>query len=55
MLSVDQISQLAPDAASLKAGRDQAKLAKWQRAGVQESLLWGEIQGSGKETVERRV
>lgn len=55
MLGADQISQLAPDAASLKAGRDQAKPAKWQRSGLREPLLWGEIQGSGKEPYRTAV
>lgn len=49
MLSVEQISQLAPDPASLKAGREQAKPTKWQAAGFQGEILWGLIQGSGKE------
>jgi hypothetical protein len=49
MLSVDQINQLAPDPASLKAGREQAKPAKWRGAGSREAFVWGEIQGSGKE------
>lgn len=49
MLSVEQISQLAPDAASLKAGREQAKPSKWQGTGGQGELLWGRVQGSGKE------
>lgn len=48
MFTVDQINQLAPDAASLKAGREQAKPGKWQGLGVAEGLVWGLIQGSGK-------
>lgn len=49
MLSVDQINQLAPDPASLKAGREQAKLSKWRDTGMQADVLWGLIQGSGKD------
>jgi hypothetical protein len=36
MLTPEQITQLAPDPASLKAGREQARPAKWQDAGIRE-------------------
>lgn len=55
MLSVDQINQLAPDPASLKAGREQAKPSKWQAAGYQGAMLWGQIQGSGKDPYQTIV
>jgi len=48
MLSVNAINQLAPDAASLKAGREQGKPTKWLASGIQNDMVWGEIQGSGK-------
>ena len=45
--STEQIIALAPDAASAKAGRSLATASKWQNAGQNERLLWGECQGSG--------
>lgn len=44
----DRVLSLAPDAASAKAGQGQASPAKWPSLGQQESVLWGEVQGSGK-------
>ncbi|MCJ2137010.1 SWIM zinc finger domain-containing protein [Methylobacterium sp. J-026] len=46
-LSADQILDFAPDAASRKAGQDQAKPAKWHGLGRTGTLVWGEIKGSG--------
>lgn len=46
-LTAAQILDLAPDAASRKAGQDQAKPARWSGAGRVSSLIWGEINGSG--------
>jgi hypothetical protein len=50
-----QIAQMAPDAGSLKSGRDLANIRKWVGgfAGVQ--ALWGEIQGSGKDPYRTAV
>jgi hypothetical protein len=47
-LSEEQITALAPDASSLKAGRDLAVAAKWQLKGGSDRALWGHCQGSGK-------
>ncbi|MDR1189727.1 MAG: SWIM zinc finger family protein [Bifidobacteriaceae bacterium] len=41
------VEAMAPDAASLKAGRGLAKPARWPTLGAQEPVLWGECQGSG--------
>lgn len=46
-LTTTQILDLAPDAASRKAGQDQAKPAKWSRLGRAGTVIWGEIKGSG--------
>ncbi|MGV6809914.1 MAG: SWIM zinc finger family protein [bacterium] len=46
--SSDQVNQLAPDAASIKAAKKLNKPAKWPLLGVSDDALWGECQGSGK-------
>ncbi|MET7244185.1 SWIM zinc finger family protein [Methylobacterium sp. EM32] len=46
-LTTAQILDLAPDAASRKAGQDQAKPPKWSGLGRAGSVIWGEIKGSG--------
>jgi hypothetical protein len=51
----EQVSTMAPDAASLKAGRKLAELRKWQNLGQSEEAVWGEIQGSGKNTYQTRI
>ena len=47
-LSEDQIIKLAPDAASVKAGKGLASAAKWVLRGAGDRALWGHCQGSGK-------
>jgi len=44
----DQIVRLAPDDASVKAGKALAVNSKWQVRCVHEKALWGDCQGSGK-------
>lgn len=44
----EQVIAQAPDAASAKAGRALAALAKWVAAGCDEKAVWGECKGSGK-------
>jgi hypothetical protein len=53
--SKQQVEQLAPDASSLKAGKDLANLAKWVTLGISERALWGEVQGSGKNPYQTQV
>ncbi len=53
--SVQQVQQLAPDAASMQAGQGLAKPGKWQSLGRNERLLWGECQGSGANPYQVRV
>ncbi|WP_052573458.1 SWIM zinc finger family protein [Haloferula sp. BvORR071] len=55
MLTPDQITAIAPDAASLKAGRDLATPRKWQVTGGDAEVLWGLAMGSGKEPYQTRV
>jgi hypothetical protein len=43
----DRVVQLAPDAASLKAGQGLASAKKWVSLGRDELFAWGECQGSG--------
>ncbi len=47
-LTSEQITALAPDPASLRAGQALAAPGKWQNLGQTESAAWGEISGSGK-------
>lgn len=46
---------MAPDAASLKAGRDLATPRKWISVGWDADVLWGLAMGSGKEPYQCRV
>ena len=55
VLTPDQITAIAPDAASLKAGRDLGSPRKWQSLGGDECVLWGLAQGSGKDPYQTRV
>jgi hypothetical protein len=42
-----QILQLAPDSASMKAGKNLAAPPNWLSAAYNDRVLWGEIKGSG--------
>lgn len=55
MLTTDQITALAPDASSLKAGRDLGTPRKWQGIGGDDEVLWGLAMGSGKDPYQTRV
>lgn len=55
MWTVAQVEGLAPDAGSLKAGRQQASLSKWSGLGQDGRSLWGLCQGSGKEPYQVQV
>lgn len=48
MLTLDQVIALAPDAASVKAGRALASPGKWNSLGTNDEAIWGLAQGSGK-------
>ncbi len=51
----DLVTALAPDSASLKAGRGLASPGKWSLAGGNEEALWGLMQGSGKDPYQVQV
>ncbi|RYD22849.1 MAG: SWIM zinc finger family protein [Verrucomicrobiaceae bacterium] len=55
MLTPDQITAIAPDAASLKAGRDLGTPRKWESMGGDTEVLWGLAMGSGKQPYQTRV
>ncbi|WP_037714458.1 MULTISPECIES: SWIM zinc finger family protein [Actinomycetes] len=53
--SPERVLELAPDAASAKAGRGQAAPAKWADAGASGRAVWGACQGSGKRPYQTTV
>ncbi len=53
--SEEQILQLAPDTGSLKAGKDLAVTDKWQNYFFNTRVVWGEVQGSGKESYRTQI
>lgn len=54
-LTEEQATQLAPDASSLKAGKDLANERKWLNFQKNERVLWGEVQGSGKDPYRTQI
>lgn len=54
-LTGDLIRSLAPDSAALKAGQQLASAKKWTALGATDTVLWGEIQGSGAKPYQVRV
>ncbi|ASJ76180.1 SWIM zinc finger family protein [Granulosicoccus antarcticus] len=55
MISPDQVTALAPDAASFKAGKALAVASKWTDLGHNETMLWGLAKGSGKNPYKTQV
>ncbi|MBT9582791.1 SWIM zinc finger family protein [bacterium] len=55
MLTTAQVEALAPDASSLKAGRQLAEARKWSGLGQDARSLWGLCQGSGKDPYQAQV
>ncbi|MBS0378533.1 MAG: SWIM zinc finger family protein [Proteobacteria bacterium] len=53
--SKERVEQLAPDAASAKAGLGLAKPVEWPSLGRQDQIVWGECQGSGAKPYQVRV
>ncbi len=53
--SKQQVEALAPDFASLKAGKELAFLPKWVTLAFSDRALWGEVQGSGKNPYQTQV
>lgn len=54
-LSEEQTTQLAPDSSSLKAGKDLANDRKWLNYQSNARVLWGEVQGSGKDPYRTQI
>ncbi len=54
-MTEEQVVQLAPDAASLKAGKALAVENKWVTRACNFRVLWGEVQGSGKDPYRTQV
>ncbi|MEZ5330367.1 MAG: SWIM zinc finger family protein [Verrucomicrobiales bacterium] len=55
MITKDQVTALAPDAASFKAGKALATPRMWSGLGRNGSALWGLAQGSGKNPYQTQV
>ena len=53
--TTQRVEQMAPDAAAVTAARGVAKPAKWASLGRNETLVWGECQGSGSSPYQVRV
>ena len=53
--SKQEVEQLAPDFASLKAGKELAFLPKWVTLAFSDRTLWGEVQGSGKNPYQTQI
>ena len=53
--TADQITTLALDAASLKAGRDLTNPQKWPTLAANSRAMWGTVQGSGKDPYRTQV
>ncbi|MCK6693559.1 MAG: SWIM zinc finger family protein [Thermoanaerobaculia bacterium] len=54
-LTETQVAQLAPDPPSLKAGRQLANKRLWLTLAHNDRVLWGEVQGSGKDPYRTQV
>ncbi len=54
-ITEEQVVSLAPDAASLKAGKALAVENKWLTLAFNDRVLWGEVQGSGKDPYRTQV
>lgn len=54
-LTEEQVLQLAPDASSLKSGKDLGNPKKWLNYTYNDRVLWGEMQGSGKDPYRTQI
>ncbi len=54
-LTEEQILALAPDAPSLKSGKDLADAKKWLQFAYNDQALWGEIKGSGSKPYQTQI
>lgn len=51
----EQVTALAPDASSLKSGKDLGVAGKWHLTGISPRALWGNCQGSGSLPYQAQV
>ncbi len=54
-ITEEQITQLAPDAASLKSGKELASDKKWLSYACNDRVMWGEIKGSGSSPYRTQI
>lgn len=54
-LTEQQIDALAPDAASIKAGRGLATVTKWPLLGYSQEAIWGHCRGSGSSPYQTAI
>lgn len=54
-INKNQIDSLAPDQASIKAGKGLSTLSKWKNIGFNDFALWGECQGSGSNPYKSQI
>lgn len=54
-LSEEQVVSLAPDASSLKSGKDLANRSKWRLLAYNEHAVWGLCQGSGANPYQAQI
>lgn len=55
MISADQVTALAPDASSFKAGKALAAKSKWSDLGHADQMIWGLAKGSGSKPYQTQV
>lgn len=55
MIPMDQVTALAPDAASYKAGKALAHVTKWAELKRNEHYLWGLSKGSGSKPYQTQI
>ncbi|MEZ5582868.1 MAG: SWIM zinc finger family protein [Candidatus Competibacteraceae bacterium] len=53
--TAERVTALAPDAASVKAGRGLARAGKWSDLGGTQRVLWGECKGSGAQPYRTQI
>lgn len=54
-ISVDELLQLAPDAASVKSAKGLVIPGKWPRLEYDDTAIWGECQGSGSKPYQTQI
>jgi hypothetical protein len=55
LYTVEQVLALAPDASSVKSGKELSSERKWLSLGTSTQAIWGECQGSGSQPYQTRI